>query len=79
MAAKAMVLAKKIITKLTDILECDGYNVLQNNGSAAGQTVFHFHMHLVPRYKNDNVKIGWKLGKLTDNVKEEILNKICEK
>ena len=79
LAAKAMVLAKKIITKLTDILECDGYNVLQNNGSAAGQTVFHFHMHLVPRYKNDNVKIGWKLGKLTDNVKEEILNKICEK
>ena len=74
-----MVLAKKIITKLTDILECDGYNVLQNNGPAAGQTVFHFHMHLVPRYKNDNVKIGWKLGKLTDNVKEEILNKICEK
>ena len=79
LAAKAMVLAKKIITKLTDILECDGYNVLQNNGPAAGQTVFHFHMHLVPRYKNDNVKIGWKLGKLTDNVKEEILNKICEK
>lgn len=79
LAAKAMVLAKKMITKLTDILECDGYNVLQNNGSAAGQTVFHFHMHLVPRYKNDNVKIGWKLGKLTDNVKEEILNKICEK
>ena len=78
-AAKAMVLAKKMITKLTDILECDGYNVLQNNGPAAGQTVFHFHMHLVPRYKNDNVKIGWKLGKLTDNVKEEILNKICEK
>lgn len=79
LAAKAMVLAKKMITKLTDILECDGYNVLQNNGPAAGQTVFHFHMHLVPRYKNDNVKIGWKLGKLTDNVKEEILNKICEK
>ena len=79
LAAKALVLAKKMITKLTDILGCDGYNVLQNNGPAAGQTVFHFHMHLIPRYKNDNVKIGWKLGKLTDNVKEEILNKICEK
>ena len=73
LAAKAMVLAKKMITKLTDILGCDGYNVLQNNGPAAGQTVFHFHMHLVPRYKGDNVKIGWKLGKLTDKVKEEIL------
>ena len=69
-------LAKKMITKLTDILGCDGYNVLQNNGPAAGQTVFHFHMHLVPRYKDDTVQIGWKLGKLTDQVKEEILSKM---
>lgn len=76
LAAKAFVLAKKMITKLTDILGCDGYNVLQNNGPAAGQTVFHFHMHLVPRYKDDTVQIGWKLGKLTDQVKEEILSKI---
>ena len=74
LAAKAFVLAKKMITKLTDILGCDGYNVLQNNGPAAGQTVFHFHMHLVPRYKDDTVQIGWKLGKLTDQVKEEILS-----
>ena len=73
LAAKALVLAKKMITKLTDILGCEGYNVLQNNGTAAGQTVFHFHMHLVPRYKDDNVKIGWKMGKLTDDVKAEIL------
>lgn len=76
LAAKALVLAKKMITKLTDILGCDGYNVLQNNGPAAGQTVFHFHMHLVPRYKDDTVQIGWKLGKLTDEVKEEILSRI---
>lgn len=76
LAAKALVLAKKMITKLTAILGCDGYNVLQNNGPAAGQTVFHFHMHLVPRYKDDDVKIGWKLGKLTEEVKEEILAKI---
>lgn len=79
LAAKAMVLAKKMVTKLTNILECDGYNILQNNGPAAGQTVFHFHMHLIPRYKDDNVKIGWKLGKLTNEEKEDILSKICEK
>ena len=79
LAAKAFVLAKMMITKLTEILGCDGYNVLQNNGPAAGQTVFHFHMHLIPRYKDDNVKVGWKPGKLTDDVKEEILAKICEK
>ena len=78
LAAKAMVLAKKMITKLTAILGCDGYNVVQNNGTVAGQTVFHFHMHLIPRYQGDGVKLGRKQGTLTDEVKEEILTKIRE-
>lgn len=33
---------------MKDVLGCDGYNIVQNNGGAAGQTVFHFHMHLIP-------------------------------
>ena len=78
-AAKALVLAKNMITKLTTVLGCDGYNIVQNNGPAAGQTVFHFHMHLIPRYENDSVKIGWKMGKLTDEDREEILKKISER
>ncbi len=77
-AAKALVLAKKMITKLTPILGCEGYNIVQNNGPAAGQTVFHFHMHLIPRYSEDQVKIGWKMGKLTEEDKEEILRRIQE-
>jgi histidine triad (HIT) family protein len=76
LAAKALVLAKKMITKLTDILGCDGYNIVQNNGEAAGQTVFHFHLHMIPRYKNDDVGLGWKMGELTDEDKEELLTKI---
>ena len=52
LAAKALVLAKKMICKMKDILGCDGYNIVQNNEEPAGQTVFHFHMHLIPRYKN---------------------------
>ena len=78
-AAKALVLAKKMVTKLTDILGCDGYNIVQNNGTAAGQSVFHYHMHLIPRYKDDTVDIKWKLGTLTDEDKEEILQKMNEK
>ena len=74
LAAKALTVAKKVITKMTDILGCDGYNVVQNNGEAAGQTVFHFHIHLIPRYKEDDVNIGWKQGKLTEEVKAEILS-----
>ena len=60
-AAKVLVLAKKMITKLTDILGCDGYNIVQNNGEAAGQTVFHFHLHMIPRWKEDGVGIEWKM------------------
>ena len=59
LAGKAMILAKKIITKMTEVLQCDGYNIVQNNGEAAGQTVFHFHMHIIPRIKGDSVNVGW--------------------
>ena len=76
LAGKALVLAKKMITKLTGILGCDGYNIVQNNGEAAGQTVFHFHIHLIPRQKDDGVMLGWKMGELTEEDKEDILSKI---
>ncbi len=51
-AGRAMKLAKKLAVHMTDVLGCDGFNILQNNHEVAGQTVFHFHMHLIPRYKN---------------------------
>lgn len=76
LAAKVLVLAKKMITKLTDVLGCDGYNIVQNNGEAAGQTVYHFHLHMIPRYKDDGVGIGWKMGELVDEDKEELLAKM---
>ena len=52
-AARAMKLAKKVGTYMMEKLGCDGLNLLQNNNEAAGQTIFHFHMHLIPRYKDD--------------------------
>ena len=76
MAAKAMILAKKMATKMPEALKCDGFNIVQNNGEPAGQTVFHFHMHLIPRYEGDQVGITWKPGTLTDEVKNEILEKL---
>ena len=63
-------------TKMTEALKCDGFNIVQNNGEPAGQTVFHFHMHLIPRYEGDQVGITWKPGTLTDEVKNEILEKL---
>ena len=46
---------------MTDVLKCDGFNLVQNNHEVAGQTVFHFHMHLIPRYLNakNNDILNW--------------------
>lgn len=76
LAGKAFILAKKMALAMTEALKCDGFNIVQNNGEAAGQTVFHFHMHLIPRYSEDNVQLTWVPGQLTDEVKEEILCKV---
>lgn len=58
--AKAMQLAKKLVVQNTPKLGAAGYNLVQNNGECAGQTVSHFHLHLIPRYENDGQKIGWE-------------------
>ena len=73
-ASKALILAKEMAAKITDALDCEGLNLVQNNGEIAGQTVFHFHMHLIPRYKGDTVKVGWKPYSLTDEMKAELLS-----
>ena len=71
-AGKAFVLAKKLAANMTEKLGCDGFNIVQNNGEAAGQTVFHFHMHLIPRFKGDGAMIQWKPGKPTDEEQKEL-------
>ena len=59
-AADAFKLAKKLAIKMTDKLGADGFNIVQNNNEVAGQSVFHFHMHLIPRYEGDGQHILWK-------------------
>lgn len=71
---KAAALAKKIAVKMTRAMNCDGFNIVQNNKPAAGQTVFHFHIHLIPRYTNDRQNILWKPGELTAEAAQEILS-----
>lgn len=75
-AGRIMKLAKKMAVKMTKVLGCDGFNLLQNNGECAGQTMFHFHMHLIPRYKNDNN--GEMLQFVSANISDEELDHICE-
>lgn len=75
-AGNVMKLAKKMATTITEKLGCDGFNLVQNNNEVAGQTVFHFHMHLIPRYENDGQTIAWKPTEPTaaelDTIKEQI-------
>ena len=77
MVSKAFRLAKKMAGKMTDALQCDGFNIIQNNGEAAGQTVFHLHIHLIPRYKGGEDRITWKHGELTDAERDEVLKKMA--
>lgn len=77
-ASKVLPTAKKIVSRMKDVLGCDGYNLVQNNGECAGQTVFHFHLHMIPRYKDDEVGLGWKMGELSDADRDEILAKLRE-
>lgn len=74
--AKAAKLAQKIVCREKDVLKCDGYNILQNNGEAAGQTVFHYHMHLIPRYdfQKDADILSWSTKEFSD----EEMKEICE-
>ena len=73
-ASKAMVLAKNLGSSLVKKLKADGLNVVQNNGETAGQTVMHYHLHLIPRYKDDNQHILWEPTKVTDEELKEVVN-----
>lgn len=75
-AAKVLPLAKKIMKQLKEKLGWEGFNVVQNNKELAGQTVFHFHMHLIPRYSGDGQNILWKPGKPAEGELQAILDEI---
>ncbi len=77
-ASKVLVVAKKLAASMKEKLACDGLNLVQNNGEVAGQTVMHFHMHMIPRYKEDGQKINWAPGQVTQDVLESIRKQIIE-
>ena len=77
-ASKIYVVAKKIATAVKEVTGCDGVNVLENNGEAAGQTVLHFHVHLIPRYRQDAELFKYQPGKPDEKELEEIKKLITE-
>lgn len=78
LAADAMRLAKKEMALMTQKLSCDGFQLVQNNGETAGQTVFHFHLHLIPRYRTDGQKIAWEPGSMSDEELDAVKDQIVQ-
>lgn len=77
-ASKVLKVAKIVGKKMKEKLQCDGLNLVQNNGETAGQTVMHFHMHMIPRYQDDGQKIGWVPGSPTQDELEKIRAEIAD-
>jgi len=62
-----MHLAKEADDKLRSTLHCEGTNILINNGKASGQEVPHLHIHVIPRYAEDNQRFGFVKTKYTED------------
>lgn len=77
-ASAVLVLAKKMAAVMSEKLKCVGLNLIQNNGEAAGQTIPHFHLHMIPRYINDGQALGWVPGEATQEELEKIRKEITE-
>jgi histidine triad (HIT) family protein len=57
-----MLAARRLAQRIREVLEPDGFNLLNSCGDAAWQTVFHFHIHVIPRYEDDPLKLPWVPG-----------------
>lgn len=76
--AAALPAAKKVAKAVKKTVGCDGINILQNNGEEAGQTVFHLHIHVIPRNKEDGVKLPPPMVKYADGEAAELAKRIAE-
>ncbi len=66
----------KVANALKQATGCDGMNIVQNNEACAGQIVFHSHIHLIPRYEDDNIKIAIASKERADDERQK---KLAEK
>lgn len=73
-ASEIMKRVHHVAGQLKERLHPDGLNLVQNNGEAAGQTVMHFHMHAIPRFANDDVRINWHMPQAD----QEALSALCK-
>ena len=75
-AGKLFSLATVVARAIKEETGCEGMNIVQNNGAVAGQTVNHFHLHLIPRNEGDGVNVTWKPGETENNAQQELAKAI---
>ena len=74
---KSLIIATKKVTKALSLSMGNGsYNLVMNNGKIAGQVVYHAHIHIIPRFKGDRLRIKWSHKKYTEKEMEEVQEKI---
>ena len=78
-ASKLLPIAKKVASAVKEVTKCDGVNILQNNGTAAGQSVFHLHVHVVPRFEGDGILPVWDHDSYADGEAAELAAEITAK
>lgn len=76
--SEIMKTAKKVGKGIMKATGCDGVNIIQNNREAAGQTVFHLHVHVIPRFVNDGIDFEYEHLELADSEFEQIAKKISD-
>ena len=70
--------AKKIARAMSSALGAEGINILMNNKKVAGQLVPHAHVHIIPRFNGDGIKLYWKTKKYADKEIDEFKEKIAK-
>ena len=78
-ASHAMLLAQRIARAMKETLPIDGLNVIQNNGEVAGQTVMHYHLHVIPRYKGVGGVTLWEKTEVSAEQMQEAAGQLAEK
>jgi histidine triad (HIT) family protein len=68
---------QRVARAMREKLSADGVNIVQSNGTAAGQEVFHYHVHLIPRWHNDGVFVFWKPQALAKELMQELQSKLA--
>ncbi len=76
LVAAVAITTRRIAQAIVTALQPDGFNIVQNNGTAAGQVVFHYHVHIIPRWQGDRAVRGWEPGTATMAELHELASQI---